>query len=102
MTPLQKALDKIKVLSLTEKKGLLHRGLKLSEETGELSQAILGVEDVSGMAYKGLNVDDVKEEAIDVLQVVLSICYMVSMTDDEIAALLEVKSAKWEKYQSKG
>lgn len=102
MSPIEKSLAKIRALSLTEKKGLLHRGLKLSEEAGELAEAILGVEDAPGMAYKGLNIQDLKEEAVDVIQVALSICYMVGMTDDEIAATLDAKAVKWEKHQSKG
>lgn len=101
MSPLEISLAKIRALSSLERKTLLHRGLKLSEEVGELSEALLAIEDAPGMAYKGLNLDNVKEEAIDVILITLSICYMVNMSDGEIAELLMKKCGKWEEKQSK-
>lgn len=48
MSPLEISLAKIRAPSSLERKTLLHRGLKLSEEVGELSEALLAIEDAPG------------------------------------------------------
>jgi len=98
---IEDALERIRSLSLSEKKDLMHRTIKAQEELGELSEAVLAVVDAPGMAYKNLGRENVKEEACDVLQVVLSICFIMGMDIPDIASLLLLKADKWEKHQSK-
>ena len=97
LNELSLCLQEIKKLS--QNKTLPQRGLKLMEEAGELAEAILGVDKAPGQEYKGLDLNNVKEEVIDVLLVSLSICYSSGMTDDEILTGIKNKLDKWKKIQ---
>jgi NTP pyrophosphatase (non-canonical NTP hydrolase) len=97
LNELSLCLQEIKKLS--QNKTLPQRGLKLMEEAGELAVAILGVDKAPGQEYKGLDLNNVKEEVIDVLLVSLSICYSSGMTDDEILTGIKNKLDKWKKIQ---
>ena len=57
-----KLLENIQELSIKNGKSLEQIGLKLSEETGECSQALLSYVNAEGSVYKGLGSQDVKEE----------------------------------------
>lgn len=90
-------LEEIKRLSVKEPKTLELMALKLSEEVGETSQAVLSHLKASGSEYKQLNVDDVKEECIDVILVAFAMYFKLAPEEDEdITSLLKKKMKKWE------
>lgn len=90
-------LKTIEQLSKVKDKTLVERALKLSEENGELSQAILCATGVHGCEYKGLTMEDVKEECVDVALVDLSIFFQAGGTVEELANTLLYKIEKWQR-----
>jgi len=91
-----KLLENIQELSIKNGKSLEQICLKLSEETGECSQALLSYVDAEGSIYKGLGSQDVKEECIDVIMVAISLFYKLSGDNEELINLLSVKMEKWQ------
>lgn len=89
-------LAKIRELSVRNEKSPEQIGLKLSEETGEVSQALLSYIGANGSEYKNLGSDDVKEECIDVIMVALSLFYKLGGTSEELSSVLDSKTSKWE------
>lgn len=91
-------LEKIKELSLLESNSLTRRQVKTMEEMGELSEAVLCVEDPNGTSYKTLTVQDVKEECVDAILCLLSTFYDASIngTTEELLELCVKKCIKWE------
>lgn len=89
-------LTRIRELSVRNEKSPEQIGLKLSEETGEVSQALLSYIGANGSEYKNLGSDDVKEECIDVIMVALSLFYKLGGTDEELSSVLDSKTSKWE------
>jgi len=82
-------------LSKNNPKSLIEIGLKLSEESGELAEAILSYEQVNGSTYKNGSIEDVKQESVDVVMVALSAFYKVGGTTKEFTKILEEKTEKW-------
>ncbi len=86
-------------------KSLQERALKLSEEAGELAQAVLSVTKAPGSAYKTHSLGDVREEAVDAAIVALSILAQACTTreefDTELERLMTLKCAKWQDKLSK-
>ena len=85
------------------KKRLLRRGLKLSEECGEVCEAIFGITDEEN--YKGKTYDDVREELVDVIIVALDALFS-EFEDEELpnnfddiiklrSVIFEEKITKW-------
>ncbi|WP_260288745.1 MazG-like family protein [Peribacillus aracenensis] len=93
---MEQLLKEIKLLSEKEPKTLEQMALKLSEEVGETSQAVLSYLKVSGSEYKQLGIGDVKEECIDVILVALAMFYKLSENDKELQELISKKLDKWE------
>lgn len=91
------------IFELTQKdpKTLQERALKLAEEAGELSQAVLSVTGAPGSGYKNHSFADVREEAVDAAIVALSILAQTSASreefDAELERLMAQKCAKWQK-----
>ncbi|WP_025718542.1 MazG-like family protein [Paenibacillus polymyxa] len=83
-------------MSTQEKKTLEQMVLKLSEEVGETSQAMLSYVNASGSEYKQLSISDVKEEYADVILVALSLFYKLSSNEEELQEFLNKKVNKWE------
>lgn len=86
-------------LSRLDPKTLQERTLKLSEEAGEVAQAVLSATGAPGSAYKGLTLDDVREEAVDAAIVALAILAQACPDEDTFHAewqrLVSSKCAKW-------
>lgn len=86
-------------LTQSDPKTLQERALKLSEEAGELAQAILSATNAPGSEYKHHTLDDVREEAVDAAIVALSLLAQVSETQEDFEAhlsrLMAEKCAKW-------
>ncbi|WP_096187354.1 MazG-like family protein [Evansella halocellulosilytica] len=93
---MEQLLKEIKLLSEREPKTLEQMALKLTEEVGETSQAVLSYLKASGSDYKQLGIDDVKEECIDVVLVALAIYYKLSEDEEEFQKLASKKLNKWE------
>lgn len=89
-------LERLKKLSDLEPKTLEQMALKLSEEAGEVSQAVLSYSDASGSGYKQLDKEDIKEECVDTVLVALSLFYKLSNREGELQELLDKKMTKWE------
>jgi len=92
-------------LTRADPKTLAERALKLSEEAGELAQAVLSVTKAPGSAYKNHSLADVREEAVDAAIVALSVLAHASESQAEFEAelnrLMGEKCAKWsEKVRS--
>lgn len=87
-------------LTQVDPKTLQERTLKLSEEAGELAEAVLAVTGAPGNTYKQLVMADVREEAADAALVALSIlaqaCDNREMFEAELHRLLAEKCVKWQ------
>lgn len=89
-------LKRVKKLSDQEPKSIEQMALKLAEEAGEVSQAVLSYTDASGSGYKQLDKGDIKEECIDAVLVAMSLFYKLSEQEGELQELLDKKMKKWE------
>lgn len=91
--------EKLKSLSLKNKKTAMEISLKLVEETGEVSEAVLKMLGTNGMAYKVGSenpVDNVKEECVDVMMIATSLIYKLDGENAVIEENLEIKSEQSE------
>ena len=91
--------EKLKSLSLKNKKTAMEISLKLVEETGEVSEAVLKMLGTNGMAYKVSSenpVDNVKEECVDVMMIATSLIYKLDGESAIIEENLEIKSEQSE------
>ncbi|WP_059105287.1 MazG-like family protein [Shouchella shacheensis] len=92
---MEEILREIKELSIKEKKTLEQMVLKLTEEVGETSQAMLSYRQANGSEYKQLGLSDVKEECVDVMIVALALFYKLSVDECDLLDHLRVKVDKW-------
>lgn len=90
-------LSELKRLSEKERKTLLQRALKLTEETGEVAEAVLSFMDAPGCGYKKKTEDDVVEEAIDVIIMASSIIFHAAPDLNTVIPTLRKKLGKWER-----
>lgn len=96
-------LKRIASINEIDDKTLVERTLKLSEECGEVAEAVLSSESAPGCAYKGKTKEDIAEECMDVIIMAASTLIhalspggtmdKIERTMDE---LLEKKLTKWE------
>lgn len=92
-------IKKIKHLSTKEPKTLEQMALKLSEESGEVSQAVLSYTNASGNKYKKLDSSNLKEECIDTILVATALYYKLeNSNDEEFLEILQEKMNKWEQH----
>ncbi len=98
------AMREIYELTQLDGKSLQERTLKLSEEAGELAQAVLTVTKAPGSTYKNHSLADVREEAADAAIVALSILAQTCSSEAEFSAeldrLIGAKCAKWKSVLS--
>ena len=96
---MDKTLQAIKQLAILEPKTLEQMALKLSEESGEVAQAVLSQTKASGNQYKSLQTEDIKEECIDAILVATALYYKLEgSSDEEFTALLTEKMTKWKQH----
>ncbi|UUV46111.1 MazG family protein [Bacillus phage vB_BanS-Thrax1] len=88
-------MEKVYDLSIENEKSLEQIALKMSEEVGEVSQALLSHLKASGSTYKKLGAEDVIEECVDVMIVAYSLIYKLGGTDADIEKLMREKVNKW-------
>lgn len=91
-----------------KKPRMVRRALKLSEETGEVSEAVLGITGKDEENYKNKTYDDVREELVDTIIVAFDFLYSKfpdenqEMTYDDIDKnRKEIFSKKIEKWLAK-
>ena len=86
---------------MNNKKSVLEIALKLSEEVGEVSEAVLIMNSTNGSTYKGSDVEqakmDVMEESVDVMMVAMSLFAKLGGTQEMFDNILQHKSVKWDK-----
>lgn len=82
-------------LSLKNKKSLTEIALKMAEETGEVSSAVLSVTNSSGSEYKDNSNDDIIEEVVDVIMVAKSILYKLDVSPEIYNDIFATKLEKW-------
>jgi NTP pyrophosphatase (non-canonical NTP hydrolase) len=94
-------LDYIQTLSLRDKKSLAEKALKVSEESGELSKAVLPY--VSAYATNHRFVDKYKilEEVADTILASISIAYDLGFTHEDIESVIDQKSRYWQSLQDR-
>lgn len=89
----------MKDLSIKNKKSNMEIAVKLVEETGEVSEAVLKMLGSNGMSYKVGNenlVDEVKEECVDVMMIALSLIYKLTGDNKGVEGKLEILKGKSE------
>ena len=94
-------LDYVKVLTSRDTKSLTAKGLKASEETGELAKAILPYENASGSRHRFSTKEKILEEAVDSILVNLSIAYSMDFSDDDINEMMHKKAIYWDSLQNR-
>ena len=94
-------LDIIKDNVEKEPKNLLEMALKLSEESGEVAQAILSLTKASGSAYKELDYDDAMEECVDSILVAYVLFEKLNKESENKVSFEEVLEAKVKKWLTK-
>lgn len=87
---------RIYTLSLRDTKTLSQKGLKASEEVGELAKAILPFEGAHGTNHRCPNEDKVFEECADTMLVVLSIMHSMGKSNEDIVNELSRKTDYWQ------
>ncbi len=94
-------LEIVKKLTLNDKKTLCQKALKLTEEVGELAKVVLPFENAAGTTHRFTTDTEILEEVADVILVALSIAYDLKYTDEDLAEMMEKKSAHWAYLQFK-
>lgn len=90
--------EEISRLTEIDKKTLLERTLKLSEEVGEVAQAMLSYSNVCGCGYKNKSKEDLVEECLDVIIVASSIIsqsYDNDVDMETVKSIYDKKLSKW-------
>lgn len=93
--------DYIKKLSLRDKKNLIQKTLKISEEQGELAESVLAYENAPGSIHKFIEKERMLDESIDVILTAISIAYSLGYSHDDIEEMMQRKSKKWHGIQMK-
>ena len=95
----QETLEFVRSLSLNDPKTLSQKGLKLSEECGELAKKILPYESASGTLHRVVTKEQILEESADSILVALSVAYSLGYTDADITAMMDKKALYWMQLQ---
>lgn len=85
-------------ISKLEKKSMVERALKLSEECGEVAEAVLSEQQACGCSYKNKSKHDIAEECVDVIIIALSIIESAGYEiEGDLIELYKSKLDKWER-----
>jgi NTP pyrophosphatase (non-canonical NTP hydrolase) len=91
--------ERVRKVSLLEKKTLVERGLKLNEEAGELAAEILklrGLKGAKGKTKKEI-LYDLHLEAVDCLLMSMDILVHTGASEGRIRSIMESQLDKWTK-----
>lgn len=93
---MEEILEKIFDIAIKyEKKSLIEMSLKGSEELGELAQAVLSYQQSPGCGYKGKTLEDINEEACDVIIIMMALISKAGISKEEMKAMINTKLDKW-------
>lgn len=93
-------LEYVKMLSLRDTKTLSQKGLKTSEEVGELAKAILPYDTAFATNHRFMKAADILEECVDIMLCTLSIAYDLKFSDEDIEQMMQAKADYWAQLQS--
>ena len=93
--------EEISRLTEIDKKTLLERALKLSEEVGEVAQAMLSYSNACGCGYKKKSKEDLVEECLDVIIVASSIISQSYDNDVDMETIKNIYNKKLSKWKEK-
>lgn len=96
---IKNTLELVRVLTDRDTKNLSQKGLKLSEECGELSKNILPYENAAGTLHRFVQKEKIADNCVDTILVALSIAYSLGYSDDDLAAIMLKKSMYWSSLQ---
>lgn len=91
----------IQTLSKADKKTLIEKALKTTEEVGELAKAVLPYENAAGTLHRFVHKRQILENAIDTILCAYSIAYDLKFSDEEIESMMLDKATKWAGIQAK-
>lgn len=94
-------LKYIRNLSKQDRKTLTQKCLKIAEETGELSKAILPFENAAGTNHRFTYKDQILEEVVDILLTAVSVAMSLDFTDEDLSNMIDRKVAKWGELQGR-
>ena len=93
---MDQVIDKIFDVAINhEKKSVIEITLKGTEELGELAEAVLSYNNVPGCSYKNKTLQDINEEACDVIIVAMSVLSKSGISKEEMKDMLNHKLDKW-------
>ena len=95
--------ERVRKVSLLEKKTLVERGLKLNEEAGELAAEILkyrGLKDAGGKMKKEI-LYDLRLEIVDVLLMSYDLLVYTKTSEECIRKIMNSQLDKWDKQNQK-
>jgi NTP pyrophosphatase (non-canonical NTP hydrolase) len=95
-------LEYIKVLSIKDKKTLLEKNCKLTEEVGELAKVVLPYSNSFATNHRFVDKQDILEEIADSMLVLLSMLYdeKLNLSVEELESLMQQKANKWAELQN--
>ncbi len=94
-------LEYIKILTAKDKKTLVEKVVKASEEVGELSKVTLPYNNAHGTLHRFVTKQALLEEVADIIVVALSIAYDLGYNDSDIAEIMYDKTLYWNELQVK-
>ena len=92
---MKNTMKKIFEASKYDPKSLTQKALKLSEECGEVAEAVLSFTEAPGCSYKNKALADVVEETWDVIITAGSILYQLNVDEKTSVAVRDRKLDKW-------
>ena len=96
MNNLKNIINEIKeITNDAETKNLIEMALKLTEETGEVAEAVLSHSNCGGCSYKDKDNNDVIEECCDVIIIALSTIFRAGGGYNDILDVINNKVEKW-------
>ncbi|WP_250673028.1 MazG-like family protein [Paraclostridium ghonii] len=93
--------EEIQRLTDIDEKTIEQRTLKLTEEAGELAQAILSQTNACGCGYKNKSKQDITEECLDVIIVASSIISQNYNNKVDIELIKNIYNKKLQKWKEK-
>lgn len=90
-------LSRISFLAKQDKKDIVQKALKTTEECGELAEAVLSSTGAPTCEYKQLTKVDVLKESVDTATCAISVAVMAGFTPEEIMVTFYEKLDAWER-----
>jgi NTP pyrophosphatase (non-canonical NTP hydrolase) len=97
---MKELLELIKDLSLKDKKTLVEKVLKITEENGELADVVLAYNESPQSLHKISKEQDILEESIDIMLSAASVPLSLGFSFEQIGAMLLEKANYWQSLQN--